>query len=86
MWGRLLGAGGAVVLRIIFVMVIGFMMKIPYVQLVGGLLLIWIAAKLVRPGEEALDAAAAGTAHKTAASFRDALSMIIIAGHHHEPR
>ncbi len=78
-WGRMLGAGGAVALRILFVMVIGFMLKIPFVQLIGGLLLIWIAVKLVRPGDEAMEAAGAGGHAKTAASLRDAITMIIIA-------
>ena len=52
MWGILLGAGAAVVLRIIFTVGIQYILSIPYLKLVGGLLLLWIAVKLVM-GEEA---------------------------------
>lgn len=51
-WGILLGAGAAVVLRIIFTLVIAQIMGIPFLKLVGGLLLLWIAIKLLVPGEE----------------------------------
>src|SRR5262245_48871959 len=51
-WGILLGAGAAVVLRIIFTVVIAQIMLIPFLKLVGGILLVWIAVKLVVPGEE----------------------------------
>ena len=52
MWGIILGAGAAVVLRIIFTVGIQYVLTIPYLKLVGGLLLLWIAVKLVL-GEEA---------------------------------
>ena len=52
-WGILLGAGAAVVLRILFTVVIAQIMAIPFLKLVGGLLLLWIAVKLVVPSEEA---------------------------------
>src|SRR5437868_3380921 len=42
-----LGAGAAVVLRIIFTLVVAQAMAYPYLKLVGGLLLLWIAVKLV---------------------------------------
>jgi YjbE family integral membrane protein len=51
-WGILLGAGAAVVLRIFFTVVIAQVMTIAFLKLVGGLLLLWIAVKLVVPGEE----------------------------------
>ncbi len=51
-WGILLGAGAAVVLRIIFTVVIAQIMLIPFLKLVGGILLVWIAVKLVVPSEE----------------------------------
>jgi len=57
-WGRMIGAGGAVLLRVLFVVIIGYLLKVPYLQLIGGLLLLWIAAKLVRPQAEAIHAAA----------------------------
>ncbi len=51
-WGILLGAGAAVVLRIIFTIIIAQIMLIPFLKLVGGLLLLWIAIKLIVPSEE----------------------------------
>lgn len=50
-WGILIGAGAAVVLRIVFASSITLLMQTPYLKLVGGLLLWWIAVKLVREGE-----------------------------------
>ncbi len=46
--GRLWGAGGAVGLRILFIAIISYLLVIPLLQVVGGLLLVWIAIKLVR--------------------------------------
>lgn len=51
-WGILLGAGAAVVLRILFTIVIAQIMAMPFLKLVGGLLLLYIAVKLIIPGEE----------------------------------
>jgi YjbE family integral membrane protein len=50
-WGILIGAGAAVVLRIVFASSITLLMQTPYLKLVGGLLLWWIAVKMVREGE-----------------------------------
>jgi YjbE family integral membrane protein len=51
-WGILLGAGAAVVLRIIFTVIIAQVMLIPFLKLIGGILLLWIAVKLLVPTEE----------------------------------
>jgi YjbE family integral membrane protein len=51
-WGILLGAGAAVVLRIFFTVIIAQIMGVPFLKLVGGLLLLWIAIKLLVPSEE----------------------------------
>jgi YjbE family integral membrane protein len=51
MWGMILGAGVAVLLRIIFTGIVAQIMAFPFLKLVGGLLLLWIAVKLVVPGE-----------------------------------
>jgi YjbE family integral membrane protein len=51
-WGILLGAGAAVLLRILFTVVIAQIMTIPFLKLVGGLLLLWIAVKLIVPNDE----------------------------------
>jgi YjbE family integral membrane protein len=51
-WGIVLGAGVAILLRIIFAAVISHLLVIPFLKVVGGLLLLWIAVKLAK-GEEA---------------------------------
>ena len=49
LWGMILGAGVAVVLRIIFTGVVASLMLLPYLKIVGGLALFYIAAKLLVP-------------------------------------
>ncbi len=46
-WGVILGAGAAVALRILFTLIVVRLMEIPYLKLIGGLLLLWIAVKLL---------------------------------------
>ena len=48
-WGIALGAGVAVILRLVFTGVVGELMLLPYLKLAGGLALIYVAAKLVVP-------------------------------------
>jgi len=61
MWGIVLGAGAAVVLRIIFTVIIQHLLGIPWLQLIGGLLLFWIAIKLLIAEEPDDDSVASGT-------------------------
>ncbi|MGE6260448.1 TerC family protein [Heyndrickxia sporothermodurans] len=46
------GTGGAVILRIFFAIVIVQLLKIPYVEILGGLLLLWISFKVLIGNEE----------------------------------
>jgi len=46
-WGMILGAGVAVLLRIIFTGIVAQIMTMPFLKLAGGLALLWIAVKLV---------------------------------------
>ena len=59
-WGIILGCGTAILLRIIFALVISHLLAIPMLKLVGGILLLWIAVKLLR-GEEHEDRNIAAT-------------------------
>jgi YjbE family integral membrane protein len=54
LWGMILGAGVAVLLRVLFTLVVAQAMTYPYLKLVGGALLFWVAIKLVTEdaGEE----------------------------------
>jgi len=71
--GQIWGAAGAVVLRLIFVGVVSLLLKIPFLQVVGGALLIWISVRLVRPESEAAGEVRHGT------SLREAIWIIIVA-------
>jgi YjbE family integral membrane protein len=59
--GQVWGALGAVVLRLAGIAVVGMLLRLPYLQLLGGLLLVWIAMKLVKVSDEAADNARHGT-------------------------
>jgi YjbE family integral membrane protein len=47
LWGMILGAGVAVLLRVIFTLIIAQAMALPYLKLIGGILLFYVAIKLV---------------------------------------
>ncbi len=69
--GTALGAGAAVVLRIIFALIVTELLALPYLKFGGGLLLVWIGVKLVADEEQ----------HDVAAhsSLRQAVMTIAIA-------
>ena len=48
----LFGSGAAVVLRIVLTIVAAYLMNLEYLQIVGGLLLLWIGAQLLEAEEE----------------------------------
>ena len=50
-WGIGLGALAAVTLRMLFALVVSQIMQVPFLMTLGGVLLLWIAVKLLR-GEE----------------------------------
>ncbi len=73
MWG----AAGAVILRLIFAAIISILLEIPFLQVAGGLLLLWIAWKLVHEepgGEEEEDSKV-----QAGQSAWEAIRIIIIA-------
>jgi len=48
-WAVIGGSAGAILLRVLFCLIIVWLMEIPYLKLVGGLLLLWIGIKLIVP-------------------------------------
>src|SRR6266511_6092982 len=44
--GQIWGTVGAVVLRLLFVGIVSALLRIPFLRLAGGVLLVWIAVKL----------------------------------------
>jgi len=71
--GQVGGTVGAVVLRLLFVGIISMLLRVPLLRLVGGLLLIWIAYRLVRPVEDD------ETGIRHAASFWESVWIIVVA-------
>lgn len=71
--GRMFGTAGAVGLRLVFVFVVTLLMQIPFLQLVCGVLLVWIAVKLVRPGH------AEDEKMRSGATLREAVFVIVLA-------
>ena len=68
------GSAGAILLRIVFCAVVVWLLSIPYLKLIGGLLLLWIGVKLIVPeGEGDGDGVAAK------ASLWGAIQTIVIA-------
>jgi YjbE family integral membrane protein len=55
LWGMVLGAGVAVLMRVIFTLVIAQAMTYPYLKLIGGALLLYVAIKLVTEDAEGED-------------------------------
>lgn len=53
--GIVLGAGVAVVLRVVFTVLIASLLNTPFLRIAGALLLIWIAVKLIVEDGEAQD-------------------------------
>src|SRR6266571_3276077 len=72
--GRVWGTAGAVALRLGFIVVATFLLRITFLQLVGGLLLVWIAVKLVR------QPTGARPGHvREGSSLREAVWIIVVA-------
>ncbi|MET0786055.1 MAG: TerC family protein [Paenisporosarcina sp.] len=66
------GTAGAVVVRVLATLAIVWILKIPGLQLVGGLILIWIAYKLLIEDGDAGD-------HKASSNLWSAIGTIIVA-------
>ena len=71
--GIILGAGAAVVLRIAFTLVVQQLFDLPWLKLVGGVILLWIAVKLLM-GEEANEESV-----KSGANIWEAVKIVAIA-------
>ncbi len=50
MWGIALGAGAAVVVRVVATFLVAQLLNIQFIKLVGGAVIIWIAVKLLSEG------------------------------------
>lgn len=73
MLGIILGAGVAVLLRIFFTIIIQYMLEVQWLKLVGGILLFWIAIKLLTSEEGHEDGVRSGS------SLFEAVRIVAIA-------
>jgi YjbE family integral membrane protein len=73
-WGIALGAGGAVVIRVLCTFAVAQLLVMPFVKLIGGAAVIWIAVKLLTQG-----AAEESHEQRAAAGLWQALWIIIVA-------
>ena len=69
----LIGGGAAIVLRIALTAIAALLLRISGLQLIGGLLLVWIAFKLLKAEEESKEGV------KAAASMSEAIFTILVA-------
>src|SRR5215468_667299 len=72
--GRVGGTFGAVALRFAFIAIITQLLRIPYLQAAGGLVLVWIAVKLLRQ-----DAGGEGQEVRHGTTLWEAIWVIIVA-------
>lgn len=66
------GGVGAVALRVLFTVAAALLLGLPYLQAIGGILLLWIAIRLIKPSHEEAHIHEAG-------SLGDAIRTIILA-------
>src|SRR5262245_16942812 len=71
--GQVWGTVGAVGLRLLFVGIVSVLFRVPFLKLAGGLLLVWIAVKLVQPEGES------GESTRHGASYWEAVWIILVA-------
>ena len=78
-WGIILGTLVAIVLRVFFASIITTVMTMPYLKLVGGVLLLWIAIKLLAPEEAHGDGRSAHGQIEPVSNLWHAIKIIAIA-------
>ena len=66
------GGAGAIGLRVLFTAMAALLLGVPYLQAIGGVLLLWIAYRLLRPEHHAAHVGEAG-------SLREAIRTIVLA-------
>ncbi len=67
-----IGVAGAVGLRLLFVFIISLLISLPYLQIVGGLALIWVAWQLVQEDDDEKDV-------KAGSGLWNAVGIIMVA-------
>ena len=73
LWGIALGAGAAVVVRVVATFLVAQLLNIQFIKLVGGAVIIWIAVKLLSEGADE------ECAEKECGSIWQAVWIIIVA-------
>ena len=73
-WAIIGGTGSAAVLLILFTMIITYLLQVPFLKLIGGILLLWVAIKLLIPEAESDDGD-----EKTPTTLFGAIGTILLA-------
>jgi YjbE family integral membrane protein len=60
-WGISLGSLAAIVVRIVCATFVVYLLKVPYLKMTGGILLLWIAVKLILPEQGSGEGEAGGS-------------------------
>jgi len=68
------GAGAAIVLRVVLTLFAALLLELPWVKTIGGLLLLWIAVKLVAPDDDGHSGEV-----EAAGNFWQAVRVILVA-------
>jgi YjbE family integral membrane protein len=78
--GRLWGTFGAVALRVLFLALASWLIAIPYLRAAGGVLLLWIAYKLLAPQPHGpVEGGGEADSVRAGRNLRDAIRVIILA-------
>jgi YjbE family integral membrane protein len=76
-WGIILGAGAAILLRVVFAVGIIYLLEVPFLKFAGSLLLTWIAIKLVMPDDRSATFTASD--RPSATSLWSAVRIVMVA-------
>lgn len=78
MWGMILGAGVAVLLRIVFTGIVTTLMNMPYLKAIGAVALLYIAIDLIKPKSEGEDDTVAGADNLMRAMMTIAIADVVM--------
>lgn len=78
MWGMILGAGVAVLLRIVFTGIVTTLMNMPYLKAIGAVALLYIAIDLIKPKSEGEEDTVAGADNLMRAMMTIAIADVVM--------
>lgn len=73
------GTAGAIIIRVLMTLLVTVLLQIPFLKIIGGMGLIWIAIKLLKPHEDHISQNASESGHAHYVGFLAAIKTIVIA-------